>query len=151
MEEMTGLDFKRAAFVLHYSVNRDPRDAAEHAGFRAEYGYKLLAEPLVQAALDRVLENFYKEAQVDAEWVLAEYKDLYFRTREKGENSNAIKCLDGISKNRLVDSLATSRTDINLTTDEELIARITRGRRRVSEEAKQADTPSDSESGLSFL
>lgn len=136
IEEMAGISFAHANFAIEYSKDFDARRAAEASGFEPDHGYKLKAREDVQEAIKQIIRGRMERSHIDAQWVLEELVDNHYISRQQGNMNASNRALAEIAKQRLVDSLATSKMDVVLASDQELVERIRRGRQR-AEQSKE--------------
>lgn len=108
--------------------------AAERIGISPEDGYNILKKEQVQAAIDLAFVSIYEEAQIDAEWVLAELVENHRIARQSGNLSASTRSLELIAKHSAVDAFSPER--VELAGDKERIARLLRGRKRAAEANK---------------
>lgn len=140
-KELTGLDFKRANFVIEYCKDFAARRAAEASGFAPDTGYSLLKEPLIAQKIEVVLSMRLESSHIDAEWVLMEAVDNHMIARQSGNISASNTALNLVAKHVFVDAFAADKVMVN--SDKEIIERILKGRHRLREATD--DTPNDDE------
>ena len=130
-----GLDAKQAAFIIEYSKDFDARRAAVVAGYAADYGYKLKEEPVVNAALERILQMRLDSSHIDAEWLLMELVDNHVIARQNGNITASNTALNILAKHAAVDAFAAEKVEI--AGAEQIRERLMRARKRLQ------DKPSD--------
>lgn len=132
------LSMQQAIFVIEYCKDFDPRRAASAARYQnPDYGYKLIHEPEVSAALDEILRRRMEESDIDAEWLLYEAMDNHRLARQAGNLSASNKALELIGKMALVDAFAAEK--VELSTNQEVVDRLIRGRLRARAKAAAPD------------
>lgn len=132
------LSMQQAIFVIEYCKDFDPRRAASAARYQnPDYGYKLIHEPEVSAALDEILRRRMEESDIDAEWLLYEAMDNHRLARQAGNLSASNKALELIGKMALVDAFAAEK--VELSTNQEVVDRLIRGRLRARAKASSPD------------
>lgn len=140
---------KEAAFVIEYIKDRNPRRAAEVAGFSPEYCYKLLKLPHIEDMLTGITMDRFEEANIDATWCLLELRDNHWIAREQGNLGASNTALRLLMQHVQVDAMARQKLEMTVTEDAELVARLTRGRQRLIEEGIAPELPEPDE--VSFL
>lgn len=123
-----GMDPQHVIFVAEYLKTRRATQAAEAIGLSPESGYAILKREDVQFAVNHALQNIYTNAQIDAAWVLAEAVDNHYLCRQMGNMQGSNAALNLIAKHAAVDAFAAEK--IELASDEQIRARLMRGRRR---------------------
>lgn len=145
--DLIKLSPKHANFVIEYVKDFMPRRAAVAAGFAPETGSKLLKRDDIAAVIDNVMAQRLAATDIDAEWHLMEAVDNHLIARQSGNISASNTALTLIGKHKLVDSFAAEKVDIY--SDNEVMERLTRGRKRMNE--NNDDDTSDSDTVPSFL
>lgn len=138
---------KYANFVVEYVKDFAPQRAAEASGFSRDYGYKLLQDPDVAAAIEKIIEERLEVNQIDADWLLGEMVDNHMIARQQGNISASNTALSMVGKHKRVDAFAADK--IKVSTDADVMDRLTAARHRVNA-AKGDQSPSD-DSGVSFM
>lgn len=152
LPEMTA---KELNFVIEYTKDFSPARAAERAGWGVTMGPALLDRLHIKTAIEMVLSRRLETSAIDAEWVLLELADNHLLARQAGELGASNRALAEMNKHKLVDGLASTKTDLNIVSTEERIARIRRGRDRKAadklyEDAQGAQGAQDAQK-VSFL
>ncbi len=127
---------KHAVFVVEYMKDFAVQRAAEAAGFARSYGYTVLAEPEVSRAIEHFLQQRLEANQIDADWLLGEMVDNHMLARQQGNISASNTALSLVAKHKRVDAFAADK--IKVSTDADVVDRLTAARKRVSEE-KESD------------
>lgn len=125
-----GLTPKQAAFVREYVKDFAPRRAAEASLHDPDEGSKMLRDPAVMAALERIMTEAADDLGIDAEWLLMELVDNHRIARHQGNISASNAALLTIAKHVSVDALASDKQDILIAGEKELLERLKRGRMR---------------------
>ena len=96
MRELTPL---QARFVQEYLVDLNATGAARRAGYsNGEYGRQLIQNPAIKEAVKRLQKVTEIQTNVSIGNVIKELTDLYYESREKGESSTAVRCLELLGK-----------------------------------------------------
>lgn len=138
---------KRANFVVEYVKDFAPQRAAEASGFSRDYGYKLLQEWDVAAAIEKIIEERLEVNQIDADWLLGEMVDNHMIARQQGNITASNSALSMVGKHKRVDAFAADK--IKVSTDADVMDRLMAARQRVS--AAKNDQPTPDDSGVSFF
>ena len=131
MPEIAGLTEDRIMFVVEYMKDLNPARASETIGLSAEYGYKIVKEPAVAAAIAIQLKRRLQEAAIDTEWVLTERVDNQYLARQQGDLKASNTALQMIGKLSVVDAFAADK--VIITDDEKIRERLERGRQRIAD------------------
>tara|TARA_R110000787_G_C13443394_1_gene446765 strand:- start:43793 stop:44257 length:465 start_codon:yes stop_codon:yes gene_type:complete len=126
------LTYKHALFVVEYLKDCAPRRAAEAAGFSPDYGQTLLEMPNIIAAIDYILAQRVDEAVVNADWVLWNMVDIHAIALQRGQLSAGMNALVNIGKHKQVDAFVAKEIKMEVSTNDELLQRLKRGRDRNS-------------------
>ena len=137
---------KEMAYVIEYTKDFSPARAAERAGYTTSMGATLRDRPHIHEAIEMVLARRLETSQIDAEWVLLELADNHLLARQAGELGASNRALAEMNKHKLVDGLASAKTDVNISGGD-MVSRIRRGRDRLAAESLYADA----EKPVSFL
>lgn len=135
-----GMEDRHVMFVIEYLKTFKTTVAAEACGYPPEYGHKLIQRPDVELAVSLALRNRYEEACIDAGWVLQELVDNHFLARQSGNLAASNQALNTIAKHAQVDAFAAEKFE--LAGDEDKVAKLLRGRKRVKE--RDAGKPENS-------
>lgn len=146
--ELSQLTHKEAAFVIEYVRDMNPTRAAVMCGYTPEYGHQLRKKPEIELAVQLVLKRRLEDSDIDAEWLLYELVDNHLLARQSGNLSASNTALATIGKLSLVDAFAAEKVAIK--TDEEVMARLIRGRERARAKREGRDAP-PADDGVSFL
>ncbi|QZI92158.1 putative terminase small subunit [Vibrio phage PS25B.1] len=136
---------KKANFVVEYIKDFAPRRAAEASGYAADYGYRLLDEPEVSAAIEYIIQQRLEVNMIDADWLLNEMVDNHMIARQQGNITASNTALNMVGKHKRVDAFAADK--IKVSTDADVVDRLVAARRRVSE----ANKPPQEDDDVSFL
>ncbi|AUR82065.1 terminase small subunit [Vibrio phage 1.021.C._10N.222.51.F9] len=136
---------KKACFVVEYIKDFAPRRAAEASGYSADYGYRLLEEPEVSAAIEYIIQQRLEVNMIDADWLLNEMVDNHMIARQQGNITASNTALNMVGKHKRVDAFAADK--IKVSTDADVVDRLVAARRRVSE----ANKPQQEDDDVSFL
>ncbi len=131
LKDLTGLNPKEANFVIEYTKDFSARRAAEASGYAADTGYELKDREHIGRAIDRVLRQRLDASHIDAEWVLMEAVDNHLIARQQGNISASNTSLNLVAKHVMVDAFAAEKVEVS--SDKEVMERLLRGRRRLSE------------------
>lgn len=133
------LAVRNAVFVVEYVKDFSARRAAEAVGLSPESGYEILKRPEIMDAIEEIVTERCERAGIDAEWLLYELVDNHRIARQQGNISASNTALGTIMKHVSVDAEARKRIEMDVTTDQELLDRLRRGRERVSGAVKMPD------------
>ena len=136
---LQGLSPKQATFVIEYCKDFSPRRAAEAAGYEADGGYRLRAEPEIAEAIDRILQKRLETSDIDAEWVLMEAVDNALIAKQLGNTSASNTALQIVGKHVMVDAFAADKLQIN--SSKEVMDRLRRARDRLQGDQLDDDAP----------
>ncbi|AUR93189.1 terminase small subunit [Vibrio phage 1.185.O._10N.286.49.C2] len=136
---------KKANFVVEYIKDFAPRRAAEASGYAADYGYRLLDEPEVSAAIEYIIQQRLEVNMIDADWLLNEMVDNHMIARQQGNITASNTALNMVGKHKRVDAFAADK--IKVSTDADVVDRLVAARRRVSE----ANKPQQEDDDVSFM
>lgn len=131
MPEVAGLSEDRIIFVVEYLKDLNHARAAEVIGLQPEYGYKIVKEEAVAAAIARQLRKRLDDAAIDTEWVLTEMVDNHYLARQQGDLKASNTALQMIGKLSVVDAFAADK--VVIADDDKIRERLERGRQRVAE------------------
>ena len=130
--ELTGLTDRKATFVIEYVKDWATERAAEAAGYARSYGSTLKDMPDVIEAVRRILDARLEYSNIDAEWVMYQAVDNHYLARQQGNITASNTALALVGKNVIVDAFAADKVQIN--SDDEVMARLIRGRKRNSDD-----------------
>lgn len=130
---------KKANFVVEYMKDFATRRAAEAAGYTADYGYRLLDEPEVNAAVEHIIQQRLEETMIDTDWLLYEMVDNHRIARQQGNITASNTALNMVGKHKRVDAFAADK--IKVSTDADVMDRLVAARKRLtaSDEDEQQD------------
>lgn len=128
----TNLDPKYINFVIEYSKDFDARRAALASGFAPDSGYQIRDREDVQEVLQVILQSRLDASHITAEWVLMEAVDNHILARQQGKLTQSNAALNIIARHAAVDAFAAEKVTVK--TDEEVVARLLRARKRKQEE-----------------
>jgi len=137
--DLTGLPHKEALFVIEYCKDFAPRRAAVAAGYAADTGYRLRERFDIVACIDFVIAQRLETSHIDAEWLLLEAVDNHLIARQSGNINASNTALNLVAKHVFVDAFAAEKVEVN--SDKEIMERLMRGRKRLSDQ----DEPDDEE------
>lgn len=123
---------RKAVFVTEYVKDFSVRRAAEACGRSVETGYELLKDPDIIAAIEEIITERCEQAGINAEWLLYELVDNHRIARQMGNIQASNSALNSIMKHVSVDAESRKRIEMDVTTDQELLDRLRRGRERLS-------------------
>lgn len=126
--DLHGLQPKELNFVIEYCKDFSPRRAAEASGYAPDSGYQIKEKPIIQAAINKVLESRLEASHIDAEWVLMEAVDNHMIARQAGNISASNTALTMVAKHTFVDAFAAEKVEVS--SDADVMARLLRGRER---------------------
>ena len=141
------LTAKKANFVVEYVKDFACQRAAEASGYSRDHGYKLLAEPEISAAIENIIQQRLEVNLIDADWLLTEMVDNHMIARQQGSISASNTALSMVGKHKRIDAFAADK--IKVSTDADVVDRLTAARKRVS--ASRESAPFEDDDGLSFL
>jgi phage terminase small subunit len=133
--DLTGLTDRHAAFVIEYIKDFKADEAAVRAGYSPGTGYDLLQRDDVRTAIENILSKRLDLACIDADWHLQQLVDNHVLARQEGKLSQSNAALREIGRHAAVDSYSAEK--VHIVGDEEIRARLNRGRKRVQE--KESD------------
>ena len=136
---------KKACFVVEYIKDFAPRRAAEASRYSADYGYRLLEEPEVSAAIEYIIQQRLEVNMIDADWLLNEMVDNHMIARQQGNITASNTALNMVGKHKRIDAFAADK--IKVSTDADVVDRLVAARRRVSE----ANKPQQEDDDVSFM
>ena len=119
-------------FVTEYSKDWDARRAAHASGFAPEYGYTLAAREDVKGAIEVIQMRRLTVSDISVEWLLMELVDNHLIARQNQNLAASNAALGQIAKHKFVDSNAREQVDVNVTTNQDIIDRLTRTRDRLA-------------------
>lgn len=128
---------KKAGFVVEYIKDFAPRRAAEASGYSADYGYRLVDEPDVSAAIEYIIQQRLEVNMIDADWLLNEMVDNHMIARQQGNITASNTALNMVGKHKRIDAFAADK--IKVSTDADVVDRLIAARRRVSEANNQQE------------
>ena len=121
---------KKACFVVEYIKDFAPRRAAEASGYGADYGYRLLQETEVAAAIEYIIQQRLEANMIDADWLLNEMVDNHMIARQQGNITASNTALNMVGKHKRVDAFAADT--IKVSTDADVMDRLVAARHRLS-------------------
>lgn len=122
---------KKANFVVEYVKDFATRRAAEASGFSSDYGYKLLDESEISAAIEYIIQQRLEANMIDADWLLGEMVDNHMIARQQGNITASNTSLSMVGKHKRVDAFAADK--IKVSTDADVMDRLTSARKRLSD------------------
>ena len=128
---------KKAHFVVEYIKDFAPRRAAEASGYGADYGYNLLGQSDVSAAVEYIIQQRLEVNMIDADWLLNEMVDNHLIARQQGNITASNTALNMVGKHKRVDAFAADK--IKVSTDADVVDRLVAARRRVKDDAQEDD------------
>lgn len=128
--DMVQLPPKKACFVVEYMKDLAPRRAAEASGYASDYGYKLLDDPEISAAIERILIKRLEDNMIDTDWLLYEMVDNHRIARQQGNITASNTALNMVGKHKRVDAFAADK--IKVSTDADVMDRLVAARHRLS-------------------
>ena len=128
---------KKANFVVEYIKDFATRRAAEASGYAADHGYKLLSDHEVSAAIEHIIQQRLEENQIDTDWLLYEMVDNHRIARQQGNITASNTALNMVGKHKRVDAFAADK--IKVSTDADVMDRLTAARRRLSNTEQEDD------------
>lgn len=126
-------------FVVEYCKDCNARRAARAVGRPADKGAVIRAQPDVSAAIAAVFQRRESQSDIDADWLKWELVDNHQIGRQLGNLPASNAALNMLAKLGDLDAYAAEK--VHVTTDEELMERLRRGRARNAKGRK----------GVSFL
>ena len=113
---------KKACFVVEYIKDFAPRRAAEASGYSADYGYRLLEEPEVSAAIEYIIQQRLEVNMIDADWLLNEMVDNHMIARQQGNITASNTALNMVGQHKRVDAFAAANN--NDSTADDVVDRL---------------------------
>ncbi len=99
------LTLRQQRFVREYLIDLNATSAYERAGYRvaneqvaASCAHKLLRNAEIREAVDRAQCGRLDRLELDADWVVIRFKQIYLRAMSERDFGAAIKALDNIGK-----------------------------------------------------
>jgi len=140
-KSMTGvkLDALRLAFAYEYSVDFDHRRAATVIGTDPDQGAKLINEPEIREAVQRIYNDRMYPGQITSEVVKEEMYNLYQIALNTGNLSQAGRQLDQLAKHSHIDAYAAQK--VTVAADAEVARALRAGRERVAAMNREGDAP----------
>lgn len=97
--KITPLTLRQSLFVKAFCRGLDVSKAAKEVGFSVSNGRKLVkSNPGVKRAIQIAIQNKMKTADLDAEWVLGNTREIVERSMELDEFNPALKGIEMIGK-----------------------------------------------------
>ncbi len=137
LSDLIQLDAKHALFVLEYVKDGATRRAAEASGYSGDYGYKLLEIPEIADAIDKIFQGRLEANMIDTDWLLYEMVDNHMLARQQGNISASNTALSLVGKHKRIDAFAADK--IKVSTDADVVDRLTAARKRLSDIKFQDD------------
>ena len=128
-----GMSVQEVLFAIEYVKDFLAGAAAVRAGMSSARGAEFLERPLVQAAINLLLERRRQEVSIDAEWVMWEAVDNHTLARQMGNLTASNKALEIIGRLATVDAFAAEKVKVSV--DDDMMARLDRGRQRARQQA----------------
>ena len=139
---------KKACFVVEYIKDFAPRRAAEASGYSADYGYRLLEEPEVSAAIEYIIQQRLEVNMIDADWLLNEMVDNHMIARQQGNITASNTALNMVGKHKRIDAFAADK--IKVSTDADVMDRLVAARKRINAPA-EAPAEAQEDDDVSFM
>ena len=133
---MSDIDIQLAEEVKDFATRR----AAEASGYSPDHGYKLIEEPEVVAAIEYIVQQRLEANMIDADWLLTEMVDNHMIARQQGNISASNSALNMVGKHKRVDAFAADK--IKVSTDADVIDRLSAARRRAAQSGSDEEPPS---------
>ena len=131
--DLKELPRKEALFVIEYVKDCAHRRAAEAAGYDPDQGIQLLRKPEIAEMIDRILQDRLDNTVIDSEWVQCELVDNHRLARLQGNLNASTNALKVIANLAAVDAMARNKVDLEVTSTQDIVDRLKRGRQRVSQ------------------
>lgn len=132
---------KQANFVVEYIKDFAPRRAAEASGYSADHGYRLLEDPEISAAIERIIHQRLEANMIDADWLLNEMVDNHMIARQQGNITASNTALNMVGKHKRVDAFAADK--IKVSTDADVVDRLVLARKRLAKRDDEDNSPVD--------
>jgi len=142
LEDLPPLTPKEVTFVIEYCKDFSPALAAERSGYSRSYGPHMLEKEHVVQAIETVLAKRMQLSHIDAEWVLSELVDNHVLSRQMGELGASNTALGMVMKHKHVDAIASAKSEVHMTTADDLNNKIQSGRVRAGLIPGDDDRPS---------
>lgn len=120
--------------MVEYIKDFAPRRAAEASGYSADYGYRLLEEPEVSAAIEYIIQQRLEVNMIDADWLLNEMVDNHMIARQQGNITASNTALNMVGKHKRIDAFAADK--IKVSTDADVMDRLVAARKRINTPAE---------------
>lgn len=130
--KLKGVRGQDAVFVIEYMKDFAARRAAEAAGFAPEHGCVLLKKPEIIEAINQIMDERLEDIGIDAEWLMYELVDNHRIARQQGNIAASNTALLTLAKHVSIDALAKTKIEMDVTSGDELLERLRRGRDRLS-------------------
>lgn len=93
---------KEMAFAVEYSKDWNKKQAAIRAGYSedcaAEVGFELANKPHVAKKVRAIQRDRAKRVEIDADWAIEQFVELYAEAREAKDRKSALKALESLGK-----------------------------------------------------
>tara|TARA_R110000851_G_scaffold991_3_gene3465 strand:- start:957 stop:1412 length:456 start_codon:yes stop_codon:yes gene_type:complete len=134
MGDIIGVDLspQELNFVIEYSKDFNARRAAVASGYEPDTGYQIKNKENVVAALAMILNGRLEASHIDAEWVLMEAVDNHMIARQCDNINASNTALKLIAQHTMVDAMASDKLNMNVQGDQQVMARLMRGRQRMN-------------------
>lgn len=130
LNDVVRLTPKKANFVVEYVKDFAARRAAEASGYSPDYGYKLLDDFEIVAAIEYIVQQRLEVNMIDADWLLGEMVDNHWIARQTGNITASNTALSLVGKHKRVDAFAADK--IKVSTDADVMDRLTAARKRLA-------------------
>ena len=127
-----GLSEQELSFVIEYSKDFNAQRAAVVAGYAPGTGYQIRDRENVQRAIQMILNNRLEASHIDAEWVLMEAVDNHLLARQAENITASNTALKLIAQHTMVDAMASDKLNLNVKSDQALVERMIRARKRMN-------------------
>ncbi len=96
------LNPKQARFISEYPKDCNGTQAAIRAGYSPktaqEQSSRLLSNVKVREAIDKALRERAERVEIDADWVVVNFRNLYLEALAAKDYSAAARCLENLGK-----------------------------------------------------
>lgn len=129
------LTARQKALIIEYMKDFSIERAARACCMPGSTATKLISRsPTAKQAIAIVLAHRLKYSNIDAEWIIYELVDNHLLARQEGNLTASNNALKLLMQHKRIDAMATSKVDLNLSSDKEIVERLRRGRLRMGDD-----------------
>ena len=115
-------------FAMEYVKHYQHRAAAVMCGYDPDRGSTLIKQENIHAAVEMMRDQIWDNSLIDTQWLIEEAVDLIRVAKFEGKLSVVLQGLNFLGKTAPIDAFAAEK--VHMVTDDEMVARLIRGRRR---------------------